>query len=429
MEKFYSILVNRKIGLEIKITKFGGSSVRNAQSIKQISRVFRKIGGKKKLIIASAIGNTTNFLESLIKKSFLKKNYQIYKVYKNHMKILYYLFTRSNNFFNKIDIFFSDLKVFLRKYQFKVDFIYDQVLCQGELISTKIISEYFHCRGIENIWLDVRKSIRTNKIYRDGIIDCTKTFSKIYRSILDRLNFTQGFIGSDFNYFTTTLGREGSDYSSSIFASFLEAKSKTICKEVPGIINSDPWFFSNSRLLYRISYEGSVEFSYYGASFIHTKTLVSIQKRKIKLHFFSFFEKLGTSVRSIKKANNLPSFFKKNHILLSFYSIDLFFIKNEYIGRIFQYLSFYILRVHFMKNFYLKFTLCIEDHFHKTFFSILKKKYKIKFYERIYLYTIKNFDIFYIGEFTSIINIIYHKIKNGIVQLAVKSPKTWNVVE
>lgn len=410
--------------MEIKITKFGGSSVRNAQSIKQISRVFRKIGGKKKLIIASAIGNTTNFLESLIKKSFLKK--KIYKVYKNHMKILYDLFTRSNNFFHKIDIFFYDLKVFLKKDKFKVDFIYDQVICQGELISTKIISEYLHCRGIENIWLDVRKSISTNKIYRSGIIDCTKSFSKIYYLnifILDRLNFTQGFIGSDFNYFTTTLGREGSDYSSSIFASLLEAKSKIICKEVPGIINSDPWFFSNSRLLYSISYEGSVEFSYYGASIIHTKTLVSIQKRKIKLHFFSFL-KLGTSVRSIKKViapKNLPSFFKKNHILLSFYSIDLFFIKNEYIVRIFQYLSFSILRVHFMTNFSLKLTLCIEDNFQKTFFSIFKKKYQIKFYERIYLYTIKNFDIFYLGEFTSIINIIYHKIKNGIVQLARKT--------
>jgi aspartate kinase len=413
--------------LEIKITKFGGSSVRNAQRIKQISRVFRKIGGKKKFIIVSAIGNTTNFLESLIKKSFLKKN--IYKVYKNHMKILYDLFTISNNFFNKIDIFFSDLKVFLKKDKFKVDFIYDQVSSQGELISTKIISEYLHCIGIENIWLDVRKSISTNKIYRSGIIDCTKSFSKIYylnRFILDRLNLAQGFIGSDFNYFTTTLGREGSDYSSSIFASLLEAKSKIIFKEVPGIINSDPWFFSNSRLLYSISYAGSVEFSYYGASFIHTKTLVCIQKRKIKLHFFSFLmnEKFGTSVRSIKKfPKNLPYFFKKNHILLSFYSIDLFFIKNEYIVRIFQYLSFSILRVHFMKNFSLKLTLSIEDNFHKmeTFFSLFKKKYQIKFDERIYLYTIKNFDIFYIGEFTGIINIIYHKIKNGIVQLARKT--------
>jgi aspartate kinase len=398
--------------MEIKITKFGGSSVRNAQSIKQISRVFRQIGGKKKLIIASAIGTTTNFLDSLIKK--FKKNSQ--KVYKNHMKILYYLFPISNNFFNKIDLFFSDLKVFLRKDKFKGDFIYDQVICQGELISTKIISEYLHCRGIDNIWLDVRKYISTNKIYRYGIIDFTKTFSKIYsRSILDRLNFTQGFLGSDFNYFTTTLGREGSDYSSSIFASLLEAKSKTICKEVPGIINSDPWFFSNSRLLYSISYKGSVEFSYYGASFIHPKTLGSIQKRKIKLHFF--YEKFGTSVRSIKKAfapNNLPYFFKKNHILLSFSSIDL--MKSEYIGRIFQYISFSILRGHFMKNFYLKFTICIEDNL--TFFSILKKKYQIKFYERIYFYTIKNFDIFYLGEFPSIINIISHKIKNGIVKLA-----------
>jgi aspartate kinase len=412
--------------LEIKIPKFGGSTVRNAQSIKQISRVFRQIGGKKKLIIASAIGNTTNFLESILKKSF-KENYQIYKVYKNHMKILYDLL--SHNFLNKIDIFFSDLKVFLIliKDKFKGDFIYDQVLSQGELISTKIISEYFYCRGIDNIWLDVRKSISTNKIYRSGIIDLTKTFSKIYylnRSILDRINFTQGFIGSDFNYFTTTLGREGSDYSSSIFASLLEAKSKTICKEVPGIINSDPWVFSNSRLLYSISYEGSVEFSYFGASFLQPKTLGSLQKRKIKLHFLSFLmnEKFGTSVRSIKKAfapKNLPSFFKKNHILLSFYRIDL--MKNEYIVRIFQYLSFSILRIHLMKNFSLKFTLCLEDKFHKmeTFFSILKKKYKIKYDDRIYLYSIKNFDIFYLGEFTSIINIISHKIKNGIVKLAV----------
>ncbi|HEX9232500.1 MAG TPA: aspartate kinase [Blattabacteriaceae bacterium] len=411
--------------MEIKITKFGGSSVRNAQRIKKIYRFFRKIGGKK-IIITSALGKTTNFLESFIKKSFLNKN--IYKVYKNHIKILYELLPKSNNFFNKIDIFFSDLKIFLKKDKLKVDFIYDQVICQGELISTKIISEYLHCIGIENIWLDVRKSISTNKIYRYGIIDCTKSFSKITRFIIDRLNFTQGFIGSDFNYFTTTLGREGSDYSSSIFASLLEAKSKIICKEVPGIINSDPWVFSNSRLLYCLSYEGSVEFSYYGASFLHTKTLVSIQKRKIKLHFLSYLmnEKLGTSVRSIKKViapNNLPYFFKKNHILLSFYSIDLFFIKNEYIGRIFQYISFSILRVHLMKNFSLKLTLCIEESFHfmETFFSFLKKRYKMKFYERIYFYTIKNFDIFYLGEFTCIINIIYHKIKNGIVKLAIKT--------
>jgi aspartate kinase len=253
--------------------------------------------------------------------------------------------------------------------------------------------------GIKTQWIDVRNLIKTDNNYRDANVDWDSTQKLISKNVKKKiLNVTQGFLGSDENNFTTTLGREGSDYTAAIFAYCLNAESVTIWKDVPGVMNADPRYFENARLLNQISYREAIELAFYGATVIHPKTLQPLQKKEIPLFVKSFINPTlpGTSVsKGADLDPHLPCFIlKKNQLLLSLSSIDFSFIMEENISEIFALLHQYKMKVSLIQNSAISFSVCIDDKFgnFNSLKSILSKKFKISYNENVSLFTIRHFD-------------------------------------
>lgn len=260
----------------MKVFKFGGASVKDIDSVKNIVKVLRANDCEDCFMVVSAMGKTTNALEEVVMLYFKKKdiNIQLKLIKDYHFQIIDGLFNNSEKIKNIIKNHFSELKDFLdRNKSPNYNFVYDQIVCLGELISTRIVSEYLNSIGVENTWIDVRDYIKTDDTYREGKVNWEQTEKNLKTLNLDQFYITQGFIGSDPNHFSTTLGREGSDYTAAIIAYCLNAESMTIWKDVPGVMNADPRHFKEAQLLHKISYEEAIELSYYGASVIHPKTI------------------------------------------------------------------------------------------------------------------------------------------------------------
>ena len=397
----------------MRIFKFGGASVKDADGIKNVLDVLQKVGYDDVLLVVSAMGKTTNAMEIVIKNYFEKSNglqSAIQDVKKYHNQILLDLFdNEDDDVFFTVNNHFADLEYFLRSNKSpNYNFVYDQVVSYGELISTTIISHYFNFRGLKNHWLDVRDFIKTDATYRDAEVNweatqknisknVKKTRAKGERSEAKSLNITQGFIGSDQNGFTTTLGREGSDYTAAIFAYCLNAESVTIWKDVPGVMNADPRYFENAILLNQISYKEAIELAFYGATVIHPKTLQPLQKKEIPLYVKSFLNPQlpGTSVsKGADLEPKTPCFIlKKDQLLISLSSIDFSFIMEENISEIFALLHQFKIKVSLIQNTAISFSVCIEDKFgnFNELKTILSKKFKVSYNENVSLFTIRHF--------------------------------------
>jgi len=295
---------------------------------------------------------------------------------------------------------FGDLEYFLELNKSpNYNSVYDQIVSMGELISTTLVSHYFNHRGLKNQWVDVRDFIKTDNTYRDAVVNWEQTQQNIKKGIKKKiLNITQGFLGSDENSFTTTLGREGSDYSAAIFAYCLNAESVTIWKDVPGVLNADPRYFDNTVLLNQISYREAIELAFYGASVIHPKTLQPLQRKEIPLYVKSFINPLlpGTSVSKGSDLEPQTSCFivKKGQLLISLSSLDFSFIMEENISEIFSLLHKYKMKVHLIQNSAISFSVCVDDKFNNfnELKTILSKKFKVTYNEDVSLYTIRHFD-------------------------------------
>lgn len=387
----------------MRIFKFGGASVKDADGVKNVLDVLQKVGHEDVLVVISAMGKTTNALEIVIKNYFEKSSEfhaSLQEVRKYHNQILLDLFDdEDHDVFFVVNSHFADLEYFLRSNKSpNYNFVYDQVISYGEIVSTTIVSHYFNEHGLKNNWVDVRNFIKTDATYRDANVDWEQTQKLISKGIKKKaLNITQGFIGSDENNFTTTLGREGSDYTAAIFAYCLSAESVTIWKDVPGVLNADPRYFENAVLLNQISYREAIELAFYGASVIHPKTLQPLQKKEIPLFVKSFLNPLlpGTSVSKGQDLDPKTSCFivKKNQLLISLSSIDFSFIMEENISEIFGLLHKYKILVSLIQNTAISFSICIEDKFgnFNELKSILSKKFKVSFNENVSLYTIRHF--------------------------------------
>ena len=388
----------------MKIFKFGGASVKDADGIKNVFSVLEKVGHEDTLLVISAMGKTTNALEIVIKNYFEKSNElhsSLQDVRKYHNQILLDLFDdEEHDVFFAVNSHFADLEYFLRSNKSpNYNFVYDQVVSYGEIVSTTIVSHYFNHAGLKNNWIDVRNFIKTDAAYRDADVDWEKTQQFISKGIKKKaLNITQGFLGSDENNFTTTLGREGSDYTAAIFAYCLNAESVTIWKDVPGVLNADPRYFENAVLLNQISYREAIELAFYGASVIHPKTLQPLQKKEIPLFVKSFINPLlpGTSVSRGKDLEpKIPCFIvKREQLLISLSSIDFAFIMEENISEIFALFHQYKIKVSLIQNSAISFSVCIEDKFgnFNTVKNILSKKFKVSYNENVSLFTIRHFD-------------------------------------
>ena len=385
----------------MKVFKFGGASVKDADGVRNVANLLQTVGYQNTCMIVSAMGKTTNALEVVVDRYFDKENYAetIDEIEKQHVSLAKELFEDATDVSNEISLFFNDLTSFLRRNKSpNRSYVYDQVVCCGELISTKIISMYLNSIGLTNEWLDVRDYIKTDNTYREGKVNWELTEQNIAKLPTAGFYISQGFLGSDPNFFTTTLGREGSDYTAAIFAYCTNAESMTIWKDVPGVLNADPRYFNDTELLNHISYEEAIELAYYGASVIHPKTLQPLQQKEIPFFVKSFINPLepGTAVRKGQPLDpQVPCFIlKKEQHLVRFSSKDFSFITEDKLSGVFTKLSQHQIKVNLMQNSAISLSLCLEDKYNQLdlFIEEMNNEFKVQLDKDVMLYTIRHFD-------------------------------------
>ena len=385
----------------MKVFKFGGASVKDAAGVRNVADLLQSVGYENTCMIVSAMGKTTNALEEVVKRYFENEDFEktINAVKLQHLDLAKELFENADEVSNEISQFFDDIISFLRRNKSpNYSYVYDQIVCCGELISTKIISMYLNSIQVKNEWLDVRDYIKTDNTYREGKVDWKLTEESISRLSKTGFYITQGFLGSDPNFFTTTLGREGSDYSGAIFAYCLNADSMTIWKDVPGVLNADPRYFDETILLNHISYEEAIELAYYGASVIHPKTLQPLQQKEIPFFVKSFINptKAGTEVAKGQPLEpNVPCFIlKREQHLIRLSSKDFSFITEDKLSGIFNKLYDYQIKVNLMQNSAISLSLCLEDKYDnlQKFVSDMNNAYKVHEENEKHLYTTHQLD-------------------------------------
>ena len=416
----------------MRIFKFGGASVKDAQSIENVKSVLEATGFENLVVVVSAMGKTTNALEKVVsdylgKSPELKSSLAIVVDY--HYKILQDLFPeKSHPIYREVQTLFEELKSFFEHNKSTSHaYVYDQVVCYGELISTLIISQFLNTNGLKNTWLDSRECIKTDNNYRDAGVDWEQTQTQIKEKVNAKsLTVTQGFLGSNDNNFTTTLGREGSDYTAAIFAYCLGAESVTIWKDVPGVLNADPREFQNTVLLEQISYREAIEMAFYGASVIHPKTLQPLQRKEIPLFVKSFLNPTepGTSVS--KGQDLIPAMscyiVKKEQVLVSLSSLDFSFMVEDNIGEVFKLLHKYKMKVNMIQNSAISFTVVVDNKYNKLdeLLTQLRSKFKVKFNENTTLYTIRHFKENDVEKLENGFDVLLKQQSRDTMQLVVK---------
>ncbi|MDO6516486.1 aspartate kinase [Zobellia uliginosa] len=388
----------------MRVFKFGGASVKDANGVKNVVNVLKQTGHSNTIVVVSAMGKTTNAMEATVNayfsdKSALAAAFQETIAY--HDAILKDLFDNDKHvIFSQVKGLFDEVQGFLAWNKSpNYNFVYDQVVGYGELISTTILNAYLNEVGIKSNWVDIRDFIKTNDSYRDVSVNWEKTQERVARDIdKSKLNITQGFLGSDDNNFTTTLGREGSDYTAAILAYCLNADSVTIWKDVPGVLNADPRYFSETQLLNNISYREAIELAFYGASVIHPKTLQPLQKKEIPLHVKSFLNPSdpGTTVgKGVGIEPKVPCFIvKKNQVLMKLSSLDFSFIVEDSISELFKLFHDHKMKVDLIQNSAISFSVCVDNRFGRLedLLNLLKSRFKVVHHEGVSLYTIRHFD-------------------------------------
>lgn len=411
--------------MPMKVFKFGGASVKDAESLRNVEKVLSSQGFSECLLVVSAMGKTTNALERVVQKYFAKEDYQseIESIKQNHIDIAHGLFPKEHSVYEEISLFFDDIDSFLRRNKSpNYNFVYDQVVSCGELISSKILSMFLNERGFLNQWIDARDYIKTDNTYREGMVNWEVTEQNIKENIECGESFvTQGFIGSDENNFTTTLGREGSDYSAAIFAYCLSASAMTIWKDVPGVMTGDPRVFEDVSLLHNISYEEAIEMAYYGASVIHPKTLQPLKRKNIPFFVKSFVEpeKAGTKVGNSAENQSVESYIlKDNQILLKIATKDFSFVAEEHLSLIFSLLAKYKIKISLMQNSAISLALCLEDKYHhlEELNDELSKIFNTEITKEVSLFTVRNADMenlshFYDGKIVLLEQISQHTLQ------------------
>ncbi len=393
----------------MKIFKLGGASSYNAQGINNITNILRDFFDKNIIVIFSAIGKTTNDLEKLT-TAFFNNSDDTHTLYEEivtkHNDIMSELFDNSDKeAIADINYQFHLLKNYLNKTSSEnYDFEYDQIVSFGEIIASKIISYYMSKQKLANTWLDARKLIITNNNYREGEVNWKKTEKKIQKAINHLLSastekqliVTQGFISGTTEGITTTLGREGSDFSAAIFAYSTNAEDVTIWKDVDGLLNADPKQFIDTVKLDKIPYYEAIELAYYGASVIHPKTLKPLQNKNIPLYVKSFIhpKDSGSIIHNFKQKKTIPCYIKKcNQMLFSISPKDFSFIAEENLSTIFAIFAFFGFKINLMQNSALSFSVCVDYRNNwQELIEELQTEFYVKYNKNVELLTIRHYD-------------------------------------
>lgn len=389
----------------IKVFKFGGFAVSDAESIKNLAKIISLYTNDQILIIVSAMGKTTDALEKLC-KAYVEASADAHEILKSikqfHEHIMLELFENENHpIFDEIANTFVEIEWMLEDEPHPdYDFNYDQLVSIGEFLSSRIVAAYLNKSSISTKWMDARDFIHTDNTYREGVIDMDKTRLSmvVLNDILKtQLVITQGFIGGTSENFSTTLGREGSDYSAAIFASCLLAESLTVWKDVPGIMNADPRLFPNARKYDELPYSEALEMAYYGATVIHPKTIKPLQNANIPLYVKPFLspEQEGTRIDSLAKLNTdiAAIIVKENQMLLSISTKDFSFIDEPILIYLLQCISQANIKLNMMQRSALSLSICFnqdEGKFNKLF-NILKEKFNCKYNQELSLLTVRHF--------------------------------------
>lgn len=392
------------------VFKFGGASVKNAEALKNAINITKTFDGPL-VIVVSAMGKTTNSLEELWAAYIIKDvkgiEHTLEKLYKFHTSLIAELGKQTRRCNDVFSESFNELKKQIEKEPSEHKaFEYDQIVSFGELWSTLIFAEALKISNINCKWNDARKTIRTSNHYQNARIDWPKTKTLVKDRILNKFKennsldcvVTQGFIGHTNTGMTTTLGREGSDFSAAILAWALDAKEVFIWKDVAGLLNADPKEFDNPLKIDKISFKEAIELSYFGASVIHPKTLKPLQNKNIPLRIKSFIdpESSGTIIQSDESCDaNQPSYiYNKNQLLISISPKDFSFIMEDHISEIFHLFSKSGLKVHLMQNSALNFSVCanMKKAMLKNLIDELSETYNVKYNENVDLLTIRQYE-------------------------------------
>jgi aspartate kinase len=385
----------------MKVFKFGGASLKNAQAIRNMASIVQSHSHAPLLVVVSAMGKTTNALESVLHTFIKSGDYksEIESLKKYHVQICEALFSSTDKIKGKLDQVFDELD---QKVKSRGDYdqVYDQVVSMGEVISSLIVEQYLASTGLNSTWVDARKYIVTDGSFREGKVQWQETADRIHflKPILQKnIILTQGFIGSTKDGLTTTLGREGSDFTAAIFASCLPAESVTIWKDVPGVMSADPKRLSNAVVFTELPFKEAAEMTYYGASVIHPKTIQPLALKQIPLLVKSFDDPTlpGTRIHECH-IDNLPPLivFKDNQCLISCKVTDYTFVNEQQMSVIFQALSELDIKINVMQNSAISFSFCIDFRESKVMALInkLQNKFEVYYNTGLTLITVKNYN-------------------------------------
>jgi len=414
----------------MKVFKFGGASINNIDRVKNLAKILQHYKNEKTLIVISAMGKTTNALEK-VTESFYNGNKELAlqlfgKIKQDHLNLLKYTITQQweaatndlNNFFTEAEWLLHDKPV--KDY----NYYYDQIVCVGELLSTTIMSYFLQEEKIPNKWIDVRDLLRTDDNFRDAAIDWKVTTKQIEDTVIplfEKNNFilTQGFIGSTDENESTTLGREGSDYTAAVFANILNAESVTIWKDVDGVMNADPKDFPAAVNIHDLSYKEVIEMAYYGAQVIHPKTIKPLQNKNIPLYVKCFLDlHIGGTVISAKLPHHLPPIivYKRNQALMTFESKDFSFAEGEPVNKLYEILNESRIKPNLTQNGAISLSVCMDDIPEKIEKVAMKASsiFEVQLERELTLLTIRHYTDEYLGQLT----------KNKIIVLQQKTPDT-----
>ncbi len=419
----------------MRVLKFGGASVKDAEGVENVAGIVKQFN-QPMVVVISAMGKMTNAFESLV-KAYFDRDFETMQVVKD--KIVSYHQLLINELFSETsEGVIDDLLIKLDEKlasepSLNFDFEYDQIVPFGELLSTTIVSAYLNEIDQKNQWIDIRKLLRTDDCYRDAGVNWELT-SRLMKEKLSfdstRLYITQGFIGSTENNLTTTLGREGSDYTGAIIAYALNADHLSIWKDVPGVLNADPRWYPKAQKIDELSYWEAIELTYYGAQVIHPKTIKPLQNKKIPLLVKSFLKPIdeGTVIDATEQSQKLGPIYvlKKNQTLLSMSPKDFSFILEQNLSDIFQILSKHQLKINLMQSSALNFSVCIDDHKNiGKAIDDLKKDYGVLFNTKMELVTIRHYTNAAIEEIMDGKEIVDSQVSRKTARYVVKESE-WN---
>lgn len=389
----------------IRVFKFGGSSLKDAVAVRNVARILQDYKNEKLVIVVSAMGKTTDALEKVVEAHALENGMAriiLEEIKRSHYLIIQALFGEEDEVYDLVNDTFVEIEWVLDEPPHEnYDYMYDQIVSVGELLSSRIVGAYLNREGLPTHWLDARDVILTDDIFREGWVQWDETLERSERHVRPLLEqggfvITQGFIGSTTENFTTTLGREGSDYTAAIFSFCLDAVDMTIWKDVPGVLTGDPRLFDNVIKLDRLSYKEAIEMTYYGAKVIHPKTIKPLQNKSIPLYVKSYIDPKGEgTLISDEVEDTYPPMVavERDQALLQISTRDFSFVAEHHISYLFTKIAELRLQVNMMQNSAISFSVCVNDIDDKVdrFMKNIEDQFKVMVDRDLELITVRHF--------------------------------------